>query len=243
MTTSTDPSAPVGSTAYAFDVPGVATIAQPAGTTTNPIVGAAVGTNPTGTTNFNWITIPNAHWDGTHAEAYGTAAISMTGTTSGSVTITANAITGDILKTHSQSVDWTSGEFTTNGSTGVVTPAGIIMVDNGPGEGGGFGVKAATTNIDLADLAAQEYRGMLFSGGEAGASGGTELLKITSNGTGGLDGVAYRNVETGEMDPPGNHVTPSFGAQASPGLVNGVLHLHSEARTSFSPSTKWAANT
>lgn len=228
VTASSDPAAPVGSAAYAFDVPGVAIIVQPAGTITNPVVGAAVGTNPTGSTNYNWISIPSSSWESGHNEAYGTAVIAMTSATSGSILITQNSITGAVLGTHNQPVDWTSGEFTTSGSTGVVTPAGMIMVDNGPGEGGVFGVKAAAANVDLADLASQEYRGMLFKGGGAGASGGTELLKITTNGTGGLDGVAYVNVETGELDPPGNHVTLTFGAQASPGLVNGVLHLHSE---------------
>lgn len=218
VASTTNDNVPVGSVAYAFDVPGVAFIAQPAGSVTNPIVGAGIGNNPSGGGSYNWIAIPPSGWTQASSEAYGTVALTMTSSTVGTIDITSRLLNGSLIGSHSQTLTFTNGEFTTGENTGIVTPAGVFLVDDGPGNGGVVGMQAPSANVDITDLASHSYRGILFKGGSS------QLIECTSNGTGGLDAASFTNVETDTIDTnPSDGVTVSFTSQSTPGLVNGQL--------------------
>jgi hypothetical protein len=219
---STDSTAPIASSAYALAVPGVAMIVQPAGTVTNPIVCAGLGSNPTGTSSYNWIDIPQAGWANTDA-AYGTATLAMSSDNTGNLSLSSNTLLGASIGSSMESITCTDGQFTTGASTGLITPSGVIMIDNGPSNGGLFGVLAPSTDVDLTNVAADSFRGIMFKGG-SGSGGTSLLLELAPNGSGQLTGTFYTDVDTNTLDTdPDQQATVAFSTQSSPGLVIGTV--------------------
>ena len=232
ITASNDAGVAIGSVEYAFEVPGVALIAAPAGLNTAPVVASSVGANPTGTNTYNWISIPRPGWTVGTDEAYGTAQIALNGA-AGTITINPSMLDGTALTSKSQPISFVDGQFDPGGGTGCITPAGVIMVDNGPRDGGVVGVKAAVNNVDTAELISHEYRGLLFTHG-----GRSQLMWMRANGSGGLRGGAYLNPETpmaadGEEHNPIHIGSLGFTAQPSPGLLRGTLNIPNSGSSNF----------
>jgi hypothetical protein len=216
--------ASVGTSAYAFEVPGVALIAEPTGPNTDPVVGTAslVGGLANGTINGNWIAIPPQGWS-TGQEAYGTATL-MTNGANSTVSGTKYALGGAPIGVLNANLTYSNGSLTEIGGPAKIdyTPAGVLIGDDGPGNGGFVGVQQPAADVDLSAASQLEYRGILFKGG-----GNSELIWSRSNGSGGMRGGGYIDVDNNvEDNDPTHGVTVNFTSQPSPGLVQGTITVN-----------------
>jgi hypothetical protein len=223
VTTSTD-SAAVGNSAYAFEVPGVAIVVQPAGKNSAPVVGAEIGVGPpAGSSNVNWVDIPPSTWNPTDA-AYGTAVLDTSNGSTG-VAIDSFTLSGTDMGVYDNTYLFQNGHLQSADQTqnGVYTPDGVAIIDEGPA-GGCIGVVQPSSDVDLTDVASQQYRGILFKGGSH-----SQLVWAQPNGSGGLLGGNYTDVDTNtENTSATSEVTFSFTGQSSPGLVQGTIAYSNE---------------
>ncbi len=219
LTSTTDPGASAGQSAYALEFPGTALLIKPAGDDANPpIMAGALGSNPPGpTVNFNFVSVPKLGWDAVTEPAYGTASFSVSGNDY-TGTISKYLINDTLQSTGPGSFTMVGGRMTVGepaGVTAAMTPTGVFVLDFGPGAGGVIGVKQPASNIDLADVASKGFKGFLVNQGK------TQCVTVISNGDGTLHGTGYAlggGVETGESDAGGG-VTITFNSQPAPGLA------------------------
>jgi len=219
LTSTTDPGASAGQSAYALEFPGTALLIKPAGDDTNPpIMAGSLGSNPAGpTVDFNFVTVPKTGWTAGSEPAYGTASFNVSGNDY-TGTVSKYMMDGTLHDTGPGSFTMVGGRMTVGepvGVTAAMTPTGVFVLDFGPGAGGVIGVKQPASNIDLADLASKGFKGFLVNGGK------TQCVTVTSNGDGTLHGAGYSlggGVETGAMDN-GAGVTITFDSQPAPGLA------------------------
>lgn len=222
VTSSNDGNVVLGSAGYALDLPGVALLVKPAGdrNTVKPIIATSIGSDPANNTlNVNWITVPHAGWDCTTEEAFGTAVFTK-GTDHWSGDITHFLLDGSAGSANGHgSFTCTDGHLVLDGGTaqGALTPAGMAFIDNGPGLGGLVGVPVPAQDVNWADFATHEFRGLMMQ------SGKTECVWIQPKGDGDLRGGGYQNdagieSNTTNQDPQSG-VTLHFLGQPSHGIL------------------------
>ncbi|MBI3609652.1 MAG: hypothetical protein HY204_03000 [Nitrospirae bacterium] len=197
LTATTEPGATLPTTAYALEYPNTVLLVKPAGSGSGRLIAAvAKGACPTATENYNWVDIPHLNWDATVTEAYGTATMSLSGSTY-TFDITKHLLAGTLQTPVTETAACADGQFTLSGSSvAAVTPSKAIVVDNGPGEGGVFGMIAPTANVDLTAIASKNYRGVLFK--RVGTADTTEPVGAepgTGLDAGNLKGFCYTDVE------------------------------------------------
>ena len=216
----TDPGATVGDIAYGFEVPDTALVIKPAGST-DAIFGVAQGPCPsTGTIHANSIDIPRPGWTYSVDHAYSTVTAIITGST---LEVSSDKYNLDgSLNSHEDSTGLTcaDGRVTNPSSPSVatMTPNGGYLVDSGSGNGGNFGMQAPVSDIVISDVLAsgREYRGILYKDINT-PSESTELIWARPNGSGGLAGGQYTDIEAGTEDTV-NAANIIFNTQPVPGI-------------------------
>lgn len=208
--------------AYALEIPGTAIIVQPAGTDSKAIVGVGQGTCPTADAEYNWITIPQASWDSTSSDAYGTASSTVSGSDI-SFAVESFTLGGSSLGTNTASTTCSNGVMTDSaGDTTIgIAPSGTFVGDNGPNAGGFIGVVAPSADISFADITASglEFRGVLFKNNDSGND--TEPVWVRRSSSGVLTGGNYSDFE-GNVENT-DAVTITFDSQPSPGILHATL--------------------
>ncbi|MBC8514291.1 hypothetical protein H8D30_00315 [bacterium] len=171
-----------------------------------------------GSYDYNWINIPHSSWTITD-EAYGTATALFTNSGADvDFTITMNDITGASLGPSSSSLghDCASGLITHPVDTSIfgIATSGVIIGDNGPGEGGVAGMLAPSSDIDLAALAAVEFRGVLFDSGgfDAWCDGYAGITEPTDETSCTTDGGTWY-IEGDDSEPVGTEAYVAVGTE------------------------------
>jgi hypothetical protein len=229
VTNSNDGNVAPGSVGYAIDLPGVALLVKPAGDrdTVKPIIATSIGSDPTtNVLNVNWITVPHAGWDCTTEEAFGTAVFTK-GPDNWSGDITHFLLDGTPGSANGHGTfTCTDGHLVVDGGTaqGALTPAGMAFIDNGPGMGGLVGVPVPAQDVNWADFASHQFRGLMLQ------SGKTECVWVQPKGDGDLRGGGYQNdagieSNTTNQDPQSG-VTIHLVAQPNHGVLRATVTSH-----------------
>lgn len=211
--------------AYALEFPNTVLLVKPAGGSDNLIAAVALGACPTTTENYNWVEIPRSGWNAANDGAYGTATFTPPGA---SYTITGNKyyLNGIYMVALNATATCAGGQFTiTSGGrgTGAITPSRAFVADDGVNNGGGFGMIAPASNVDLAAVASKNYRGIVFK--KRGPVDETEPVGArpgTGVDAGKLIGYCYTDVEVNIECPSTDNAILDLttAAQAIPGIVN-----------------------
>lgn len=232
ITSTTDPGMTVPQVVYALEYPNTVLLVK----NTNGVTTAvAEGHCPPGGVDYNWIQIPGKYWDVTKNSAYGIASSSISNnqyTYTGENIALDGTQLGPLMGMNSSnppSFTCSNGIMSgINGSTTTMsaTPSGMLMFDEGVDNGGGFGMLQPSANIDIAQLAAANYRGVMFkytSGGQETQAGGAE--PGTGPQAGNLVGFTYADVATGTRDNASSDAVLDMNTatQPSPGLIRFTL--------------------
>ena len=220
ITASTDPAATLPSVAYALEYPNTVLLVKLAEAGEGLVAAVGLGSCPATAQDYDWVTVPSNTWHVDVNDAYGTARLTPSG---GTYTITGVAYRLDGTAPapgFSETATCAGGELRfAGGATGAVTPSRALMVDNGPGTGGGIGLVAPPAPVDLGAVAAREYRGVLLK--RRGGVDETEPIGAEPAGGGNLRGFCFTNVETGERCVSTEDATIALAsaAQPTPGIV------------------------
>ncbi len=222
-----EPGAMAGDVAYALEVPDTVLVVKPAGVTSNLIIAARIGTCPgTGTLDLNWVELTSSGFNELTDTAYGTSEATISGP-SWSVSNAEYLLDGspngvDLITTLSCS----GGLITDSGAPSeviAIAPTGVFISDSGPGAGGVIGMSEPAAPIVLSDLVAagREYRSFQYKDASIGIAD-SRANWARPNGTGGLTGGDYVDIETNAEDASST-ATILFTSQPSPGVVRGTL--------------------
>jgi len=225
ITASTDPELTVlPAVAYALEVPGDILLLKPA--TGDLVAAVARGGCPAPGLSYLGIIIPSNSWDVRYDKAYQkiTSAPGAGGTfdfsgnnyfLDGTEKLPAMSATG---------FPCVDGAFYEPGTSAVigVTPSGAMVGDFGPGAGGAFGIVQPAANVDIATVASQNYRGMLFK--RIGGVDTTEPVGAEPGSgadAGRLMAFCFTDVETGARCTASSNGIAHLdsAAQPTPGLL------------------------
>jgi len=226
VTSSTEPGFTAPAEAYALEYPDTVLLVKPAGSGSDVIACVALGTCPTEDATYNWVDLLEEDWDVTTDEAYGVTTSSVSGSDF-TFTHTKYDLYGTELGSPVTETGFScsGGEITRAGDDLVIaiTPSGVFVGDNGPGEGGIVGMQAPASNIDLSDvlLSGREYRGITFEDGSS-SSDPTKPIWARPDGSGNLIGGEYEDPFEDGIEKT-DHATITFGSQASAGVVTATL--------------------
>lgn len=232
ITSTTDPNMTVPESVYALEYPNTVLLVK----NTNGVTTAvAKGNCPPGGVDYSWIQIPGKYWDVTKNSAYGSASSSSSNSqyiyTGYNYALDGTNL-GPLMGMNSNdppSFSCSDGILSgLNGDTTTMsaTPSGVLMFDEGVDNGGGFGMLQPTADIDIQQLAAVSYRGVIFkytSNGQENEAVGAE--PGTGTQAGDLVGFGYTNVETGTRDIAAHNAILGMNSatQPSPGLIRFTL--------------------
>lgn len=219
ITASNDSGVTEGSAGYAVEIPGEALLIKPAGgDSVHPIIATASTAPPQTDLNFNWVTVPRANWDYATLPAYGTTDLTYSsGAWTG--TIHHQLLNGQPGSDEQGSLSYIDDRLHVNNSQAQaeMTPAGLMFIDNGPGNGGLVGMLQPASAIDWADFAGRQYRGLLVKAGKC------QCVWAQSDGTGNMLGGGYAGdagIETNTHDgDPQSGVAITLSSQPSNGLL------------------------
>ncbi len=212
---------------YALEVPDTVLVVKPAKEDSNVIVAVALGNCPTQPATYNMVEMTMPAWSATVNSSYSVATTTNFSGSVFDVDVQSYLLSGatDTTKTIT-GFSCSNGRITNpDGGTMTITPSGMVINDNGPGQGGASGMQSPAANVDLNDvvLSGREYRAVSFVNANVS---GTEDVKphwARSNGTGGMTGGDYSDFEAGIEDDLSTTSTITFGAQSHPGVVNGTF--------------------
>lgn len=229
VTGTTDPGVTTGQAAYAIELSGSTLLIKPAGDgTAAPIVASAVGAEPAGPSiAFNWITIPKQGWNPASDESYGTAEFTK-GSTDWTGAIEHYMSDGSHSGSGSATFRFEDGRMIIDGGDDVAawTPSGVLIVDNGPNEGGVIGVRQESTNIDLTDFLSKQFRGFVVMNGQ------TRGCWARPNGPGALLGGMFEDdagIESGsDSSDPEDFADITFESQPVAGILRATLHTNGD---------------
>ncbi len=226
ITETTEPGASVGDKAYALEVPDTALVVKPAGAGSNLIIAARLGACAAGPTlALNWVEVTDATWDDATSDAYGVAAVTVSGATwTGSVDawlLDGTSLGSDTMPTFS-----CSGGVVRNVAAPseviALAPTGAFISDNGPGGGGVMGMTVPPAPIVLADLVAagREYRAFQYKDASSGSD--DSRASWARAGEGRLTAGDYKDIVL-NLEDNLSTATITFDSQPLPGIVRGTL--------------------
>lgn len=210
----------VGKVGYALEYPNTALIVKPIDNRVIVCGAKAASAPPAGP--YNWVSIPWPGWTSTES-SYGTVEVTESGG-SYDFNVMIYDLNGNPIGTTLESgYTFSDGKLKKLGSHLKVflTPSGAYIGDNGPDRGGFIGMAKQT--VDTADLAAHEYRGVLFQYNPATGSGDTSAVGAEPHPTisGAIRGFSYTDIENNVRETGG--VTLEFGAPDSSGILTGTF--------------------
>jgi hypothetical protein len=229
VTASTEPGVPLDGTAiaYAMEVPGVAVLLKPGGADSKIIAGVSTGACPTESASYNYVQMPPPGWNAISNEAYGRADLTVSGS---DIAIAANNRFLDGTSagpTNNLTGTCSDGEMTFSNDPehrAAITPAGVVVQDNGPGAGGIVGVQAPSVGVTAANLAAagREFRGVLFKNDDATEEDTQAVWVRTDVGGSSLIGGMYTDFE-GNVEDAASTATIDNLNEPTPGQFNATL--------------------
>jgi len=234
VTATTDTTLTVPATAYALEVPNTVLVVKPAKEGDNVIVAVALGSCPTQSATYNMVEMTMPGWSAAANQAYSVATTTNFSGTAFDVGVQEYLLSGSTYTTKAvNGFTCSNGRITEPGEgTMTITPSGMVISDNGPGQGGASGMQAPAANVDLNDVvsAGREYRAVSFRNANAAGTDDISPHWARSNGTGGLSAGDYSDFETG-TEALVTASTITFGLQGSPGVVNGTFTEPNGGRT------------
>jgi hypothetical protein len=227
IATSTDPGTAAGDAAYALEVPDSVLVVMPAGADENLILAARTGTCAAGPSlALNYVQMTDSGFDELTDEAYGVAAVTIAGSTwsgtGASYLLDGTSLGSSPLPSLTCSLGLVTNPLDPS-DVSVYAPTGVLISDSGPGMGGVMGMDAPATNVDLSDVLAlgREYRAFSYQD-ESLTGQDNRPHWARPNGTGGLAGGDYVDIET-NVEDMATSATLLFTSQPLPGVVNGTL--------------------
>lgn len=209
------------------------------------LVCAAAATDPPLPGQYLFVTIPKSTWEAIKP-AFGT--VEATNDSGAPLKwhfdISSYDITGEFISENTPSSGYhfidTHGTFTDEANPTdhlkiFITPSGMFIGDNGPGQGGFAGAVYPTSNISTTELLPNTYKGVRFiyyppvSPG-APSTGETEPITAHRDTTNpnALWATSYDDIETGYIHQGKGYVTITFEASAVPGFLRGYVHGNDE---------------
>jgi len=227
VTSTTEPGMVTPATAYAVEVPWSALVVKPAGAAANVIVAVSTTSCPSGVDmDLGWVELADASFDVASDSAYGTADVTMAGST-WDVEVDAFLLDGTSAGSDSlPGMTCAAGIVTDPADADAVlamASTGVFVRDGGPGDGAAIGMRLPTTPVDLADLVAagREFRGIHYRDDSPVAEDSVPVW-ARPDGAGGLWGHEYDDIETNVESPP-PYAQVTFDTQVRPGIVRGTL--------------------
>jgi hypothetical protein len=232
-----------GGYAYFLEFPKTLLLVKPAGSGDDRVlVCAASATTEPAQGQYLFVTIPKSTWEAIKP-AFGTVEVTHDSSTpfKWQFDVSSYDITGEFISEDIPSGGYhfiyTNGTFTDESSSVslevFMTPSGMFLGDNGPGQGGFAG--ASYEGISISDIIPHQYKGIRFiyyppASPGAPSTGETEAVTCHRNGTSTTElwATAYDNVDTGAIHQGKGYVTITFEASAVSGFSRGYVTGHDE---------------
>ncbi len=231
----------VGGYAYFLEFPKTLLLVKPAdsGESRVLVCAAAATAEPAGG-QFLFVNIPKTDWEDTKP-AFGTVEASKG--PPWSFDITSYLLNGDFCS-HETVSDLTYSNGIISKESGIpplkifMTPSGMFIADNGPGQGGFVGASdEGISTAEVPDILNYTYKGVRFiyyppSGGNP-STGETEPItahKDTTNPN-ALWAQSYDDVDAGTAHQGAGYVVITFEASAVPGFLRGYVSGKDEIGT------------
>jgi hypothetical protein len=224
VTATTDTTVTVPAPVYALEVPDTVLVVKPANEDSNVIVAVALGNCPTQPATYNMVEMTMPGWSAAVNSAYSVATTTNFSGTTFDVDDQEYLLSGATYSTKKiTGFSCSNGRITEPGEGMMtITPSGMVISDNGPGQGGASGMQSPAANVDLNDvlLTGREYRAVSFVNANVPGTDDVKPHWARPNGSGGLFGGDYSDFEAG-IEDPATVSTITLGAQSYPGVVNG----------------------
>lgn len=163
LTSSDDPEAPVGSVAYALEIPNTVLLVKPAAENNGAICGVPIGGSLVAGRSYNWVTIPHSGFNELNDVAYGISNITSVSSPGFTVNNTSKKWDHSVHSSGFESGECFNGKIyfpdaTNPEGIGNMAPTGCFVADQGT-YGGLFGAIQPASNINIADIVSKNFKG------------------------------------------------------------------------------------
>ncbi|MEA3493495.1 MAG: hypothetical protein U9R38_03805 [Candidatus Margulisiibacteriota bacterium] len=227
ITSANDPNVPTDGTAvfYCLEFPNTMLLVGSGGVNENPIICAAKAASAPSAGQYNWLNIPTSGWSPGDT-SYGSTEVTVdTVNNLFDFYVSTYDISGNLEEIITyEGFSFSEGRMAKSGETLQIfmTPSGLFMGDNGPGNGGLVG--AAKQTIDMADVASKNYRGVMYEFDAATGDASVDPIGGEPHPTvsGAIRGFAYSDLDNNTIDSS-DYATLTFSGQDADGIVAGAM--------------------